>query len=90
MSDNDTSSTSTVNEVSSAAGADAPTAVFASMLRAIPTGSNVSQDDYAKCIDHCTRLGNSEQILVCMEGCRSIDSGVALALQRAAQVFARV
>lgn len=41
---------------------------------AAPAGSNVSGSDYEKCIKMCAGLGNSEQIRICMEGCRYIDS----------------
>lgn len=42
-------------------------------------GANVSMGDYFACIQQCQGLGNSEQILVCMEGCRFIDSKLAMA-----------
>lgn len=37
---------------------------------------NVSLGDYKECIQFCRGLSNSEEIRICMEGCRSVESNL--------------
>lgn len=39
----------------------------------------VTLGDYEKCVKFCQGLGNSEQILKCIEGCASISSAAIAA-----------
>jgi len=46
-------------------------------MRIPNNGHGVTQADYAACIKYCQSLGSSNQVEICMAGCRYVNSAIA-------------